>query len=375
MRFLLLGISVFVLHATTQPVFAEADPSEQLKSLQERIQDFQKKIDKNKAQRKTTYQSLTRLRSQIHKEAQQLKTQIRKESQVKSEIQRAEGEQRSLESKLNMQYSNLSQKIRAMFMTDQYSFLEYLLVPADYSHAVNIPYFFKRLSQQDAAAIQEIQATQIEIRKQKESLAVQQRQYQTLQKKIRSDQRQLKSKETKLNKTLSQLQKELTWYQEKQAALHDDSIAIEKMIRAESGVEGMYFAVGHFIKSVKGWISSNYGYRTHPIFKRRKLHNGIDFAAARGTEIRASNAGYISFAGWKKGYGNTTIINHGYKQGKQISSVYAHQHRLLVKKGSFVKKGQLIGYVGSTGYSTGPHLHFEIRENGKAVNPRNYLQL
>ena len=88
-----------------------------------------------------------------------------------------------------------------------------------------------------------------------------------------------------------------------------------------------------------------------------------------------ANSGYILFSGSKKGYGNVTIINHGYKNGKKISSLYAHQWRMLVKKGQFVEKGSIIGYVGSTGYSTGPHLHFEIRENGKPVNPSQYLKL
>ena len=105
------------------------------------------------------------------------------------------------------------------------------------------------------------------------------------------------------------------------------------------------------------------------------MHYGMDFAAPRGYRIKAADSGYIIFSGKKRGYGNVTIINHGWKNGKKLSSLYAHQWRMIVRKGQFVKKGQLIGYVGSTGFSTGPHLHFEMRENGRPVNPSKFLRM
>ena len=105
------------------------------------------------------------------------------------------------------------------------------------------------------------------------------------------------------------------------------------------------------------------------------MHTGMDFAAPRGYRIKAVDSGKVLFSGFKRGYGNVTIINHGWRKNKKISSLYAHQWKMIVQKGQMVKKGQLIGYVGSTGYSTGPHLHFEIRENGKPVNPSQYLRL
>ena len=114
-------------------------------------------------------------------------------------------------------------------------------------------------------------------------------------------------------------------------------------------------------------ISSGFGYRRHPILGYTKLHTGVDFAAARGTPIRAAGAGEVIHAGWKGGYGKAVMIRHdnGYV------TLYAHQSRIArgIRKGVRVRQGQVIGYVGSTGRSTGPHLHFEVRVKGKPVNP------
>jgi murein DD-endopeptidase MepM/ murein hydrolase activator NlpD len=116
-------------------------------------------------------------------------------------------------------------------------------------------------------------------------------------------------------------------------------------------------------------LSSPFGYRIHPIFKTRKMHTGIDLAAPSGTPIRAADGGTIVFAGWRGGYGKTVIVQHG----NGLATLYAHLSSIKVGSGQSVGKGDVVGLVGSTGYSTGPHLHFEVRKNGSPVNPLSYL--
>lgn len=120
-----------------------------------------------------------------------------------------------------------------------------------------------------------------------------------------------------------------------------------------------------------GQITSYFGYRIHPITKRRSMHDGLDFGADKGTTIKAAGAGVVTFSGTNGGYGKTIVISHGYG----YKTVYAHNSSNKVNVGDKVEKGQKIGEVGNTGRSTGPHLHFEVHYNGKQINPMNTLDL
>jgi len=120
---------------------------------------------------------------------------------------------------------------------------------------------------------------------------------------------------------------------------------------------------------VRGRVTSPFGMRVHPVFKTKMMHTGIDISASEGTPVKAAAPGEVLFAGWLRGYGQIVIIDHG----RNLTTVYAHLSVILVEEGEAVKYGTLIGKVGSTGVSTGPHLHFEVRVNGDAKNPRNYL--
>ncbi|NCV28067.1 MAG: M23 family metallopeptidase, partial [Nitrosomonadales bacterium] len=119
-----------------------------------------------------------------------------------------------------------------------------------------------------------------------------------------------------------------------------------------------------------GYRSSSYGWRIDPILGIRSFHEGLDFSAAEGDEIRATASGIVTAAGKAPDYGNYIKIKHG----GGIETRYAHASKLLVKKGDLINKDQVIALVGNTGRSTGPHLHYEIRLNGRSLDPRKYLK-
>ena len=115
-------------------------------------------------------------------------------------------------------------------------------------------------------------------------------------------------------------------------------------------------------------VASGYGVRIDPVYHVRKFHQGMDFTAPTGTEVFATGNARVSFVGWRQGYGNTVILDHGF--GYQ--TVYAHLYKSLVRKGQKVRRYDIIALVGNTGKSTGPHLHYEVRLNDRPVDPRNY---
>lgn len=120
---------------------------------------------------------------------------------------------------------------------------------------------------------------------------------------------------------------------------------------------------------IEGWISSRFGYRTDPVSGSREFHSGIDFAGREGVDVSAVGGGIITWSGERWGYGNLVEISHG----NGYVTRYAHNKKNLVKIGEKVAKNQTIALLGSTGRSTGPHVHFEVLKDGKVVNPRNFI--
>jgi len=141
---------------------------------------------------------------------------------------------------------------------------------------------------------------------------------------------------------------------------------LERMI-VEEGLGKHAIPSGWPVRS--GYITSGFGYRMHPILKKYHLHSGVDFAGKRGAPIFATADGIVIFSGWESGYGRIVKIRH--MDG--LVTCYAHNQKNLVEKGDLVKRGQTIAKLGSSGRSTGPHVHFEVRRHGKAINPMSYV--
>ncbi len=162
------------------------------------------------------------------------------------------------------------------------------------------------------------------------------------------------------------------YYEKAERELAKQSEALSKMINRNTQGTTVKVVSG-FMKPIAGPITSPFGYRVHPIFKSRIYHSGIDIGGINGGKIRAANSGKVIYSGWYGGYGKVVIIDHGVINGNPTTTLYGHMSGYIVNAGETVLKGQVVGYKGSTGYSTGPHLHFEVRVNGKPQNPLNYI--
>ena len=204
--------------------------------------------------------------------------------------------------------------------------------------------------------------------------------------------KQMQSKQNELNNSVKEARLSAAEAQQAQknaqAAIESDEMnyeavkkEIQKLIAAAAASKPQLSFSG-FICPLKSYtrISSEYGWRKNPVSGVNKLHAGTDFAAPAGTPIYAAASGYVQVAGWSSGgYGNYVIIYHGkMSDGNQYSTLYGHMRSVATSAGKYVKQGEIIGYVGSTGNSTGNHLHLEVWKGGSkanAVNPRSYIPI
>jgi murein DD-endopeptidase MepM/ murein hydrolase activator NlpD len=159
-------------------------------------------------------------------------------------------------------------------------------------------------------------------------------------------------------------------------AAKEEEARIQDQLRgfsARAGAGSGRYAGGRLLMPVDGWKSSNFGYRYDPFYRVWQLHAGTDFAAPHGMPIHAAANGRVVRAGWDGGYGNYTCLDHGHFDGVDFMTCYGHQSAILVDVGEWVHRGDVIGRVGTTGASTGNHLHFETRFDGVPRNPLKYL--
>ncbi|MFP5326142.1 MAG: M23 family metallopeptidase, partial [Acidimicrobiia bacterium] len=172
-------------------------------------------------------------------------------------------------------------------------------------------------------------------------------------------------------KLLREVEQRIDEFEAQIRTLRRESDSITQLLRSIQAGQGKA-AAGRGVLATPlpgARVTSPFGTRVHPIFLTARLHTGVDYGASAGTPIRSAGNGVVVFAGSRGGYGNATIIDHG----GSLATLYAHQSAIVVKAGQRVTRGQVIGRVGSTGFSTGPHLHFEVRLAGAPVDPLRYL--
>ena len=178
------------------------------------------------------------------------------------------------------------------------------------------------------------------------------------------------TEEVELKKSiLTKIEADRASYEELLAKERDDILRVTALLVGRGGTPPPGVIAGLFSLPVIGAVVSPFGYRVHPIYGTVRLHAGVDLDASYGDPIHAAANGVVAETGWMGGYGNAVIIDHG----SGLATLYAHQSQIAVSEGQEVTRGEVIGYVGSTGLSTGPHLHFEVRVGGEPTDPLPWL--
>jgi len=356
------------------PVMVVSQRAE-LKKIEQKIQANKQAISKKRRKKQQMNTQLGTLRKNLYVEKKRLRQAQGTLNRYQNQILLTKQALQSLEQQEQRTQVALASRLQDMYKKDTQSWVHFLFSPQEYFDRQTDQYYFNRIIDHDTALIEKLHTQRTQKKNLKQQLSRQIGHVKKNKNKIQRSKQSLAYQSSLVSQKISSLQKEIAKFEYRNRLLEQESRQIANVIRSQQTGKRIFYAIGSFIKPAKGWLSSRFGRRLHPIYKRYILHSGIDLAAPTGYQIRASNAGYVIYAGWQKGYGNVTIIDHGWTEGRQLSSVYAHQSRIVAKKGQYVKKEQLIGYVGSTGYSTGPHLHFEMRVNGTPVNPLRYVKL
>ena len=301
------------------------------------------------------------------------------------EYDNAKNEVISLEKKLDVLLAEnkrhqayTSKRLVQIFKHKRNNYIDFLLNSEDINAFLDRLYFENIIISYDKKRLEETRKVAKEILAVKARIEMQKRNLESSIASINRQQEDIQDAISKNEKLIEKLKTDRATWERAEKDLARQSRAISQMINQEmkrNQKEGKSVVVtGGFTRPVPGRITSPFGWRMHPIFKRKIFHSGVDIGAPYGTAIRAANSGRVIFVGWYSGYGRVVIINHGNINGVPTTTLYAHMSSASVKQGANVAKGSVIGKVGTTGYSTGPHLHFEVRQNGNPVNPLNFIR-
>lgn len=267
--------------------------------------------------------------------------------------------------------NNAGARLLSMYERGEPGYLELVLSTDDFGEMLERAQLAKYMMDQDRAALSELQMRRDKLDKYQDRVAEKTHEVAVWQQHVAVLHNQTAMQRTTVAKKLTAQRENLAALEAELAALERDSASVTAMLRRlrNTAAGRRRYSTTYTGRvsglPVNGHISSGFGYRIHPIHHTRRLHTGVDIGAPSGTPIHAAGGGEVVYAGWRGGYGNAVIIDHG--GGR--ATLYGHMSSIGVRSGQVVSGRQIIGRVGSTGVSTGPHLHYELRINGTPVNP------
>ena len=415
--FMILGLVLSILPASVFAASSSAikDELAELEAEAERIQQEKADLAQQQAQNTAETEDIVTRKMEIdqeikliHDEMNNINAQMQTYNQLIAEKQMELDDAQARQDQLNQQYK---ERIRAMEENGRISYWSVLFRARSFSEFLGNVSLMADIARADQAMLdelnavaQEIQTAQAELAEEKAGLDAQRTALSESQAELDAKSAEATQILDELNDKTAELQAYYAEYEEKESELsasiaqkeqeYTEALQAEEEARREeeaaannnnnsgssggngnAGSEGGSSSGG---ASSSGWlyplpyrvsITDAYGWRINPISGQRSFHHGTDFAAGSGTAIYASRVGTVTDAGYDDVYGYSVTINHG----DGYSSLYAHMTHFVVSSGDYVTQGQVIGYVGSTGWSTGPHLHFSIYYNGSSVNPMNYV--
>ncbi len=369
---------IFLLFCLLCLVTLAADPNDEvarktreLEALNQRILQHRDVIGRTERQARDVARTITKIEGELVRQNQLHEKVSGQIDHTKGEIGKVELDLFNERKKFEIAQASLMYKVDQFHRLGETNFIEILFNSDEFTDHLNELYFFESMITTNVTFLNDVREKKTQLTRQENKLS-------GLLGNLKTQEHQIVVIKTVINenkktkeKLLQELMQQKAEYEKQLHQLERDSAQIQDMIvrLQRQGGRTQWIGDGRFIWPVVGKISSYFGKRMHPIFKVEATHTGLDIAAPMGRPVFAASDGVVLYSGNWGGYGKTVVIDHG----AGFTTIYGHLSAFYVKRSAQITKGQIIALVGSTGWSTGPHLHFEIRQAGNAVDPLNYL--
>ena len=344
-----------------------------LSQIRNNIKNKQQELNESRAKEKSLGDQVNSLEQQINSKQSDIDELEASISEAQAKLETLEEELAAAEEKVNTQNENLNARLRNMYKNGSVGFIDVLMDSGSFSEFLNNLSLVEKVYTSDQDVLEELQKAYDEIDAKKKEIETLQAELSESKATMEEQKSSLEADKASVEKKKSEIAADSAETQRELDKLEADAQALTSSIRNS----GSSSSSSKYNGGIMAWpvpschtISSGYGGRIHPTTGKYKFHGGLDIPGSYGSAIVAANSGKVIWAGNRgDSYGNYVIIDHG----GGVATLYGHSSKVLVSAGQSVSRGQRIANVGSTGRSTGPHCHFEVRINGSRVNPNPYV--
>lgn len=376
-----------VLCGTPAYIGAEdEDLTNQLDQIQQQVNDQNtKKVDAETVIGSVSEQ-LRQIEEQLRQASAELGVIQQQRVAVENDITINERQLQEAQKRLEGREAVFYKRVRDIYINGRLSYLDVVIGSKDFNDFANRLEVLRRIINSDINLINEIKKERADIEARKQQLEANRVKLVEIEKAVIAKQSEIEQKKAERNEVLQRAQNDRATAMQAIEELNASSAQVTALLKERQAARAAAAAAaaaaaeqaqsytwvqgsGQLGWPASGEITSPFGYRTHPIWGTTIYHAGIDIGVDEGVPVHAADGGTVVWSGWMGGYGYAVVIDHG----NGLSTLYGHNSELVVSEGEAVGKGQVIAYAGSTGNSTGPHVHFEVRVNGDPVDPMGYL--